>query len=175
MSVDLPHLTFDDGPGPSTDELLDVLARHGVRATFFVVGAQIAERVGTVQRAAHEGHAIGNHSWDHPSLPALGEERVREQLARTNEAIAAAIGRQPELFRPPFGDTDAMVERVAAELGMRQMLWDVDTEDWQAPGRDRVLQRIATAKPTEIVVMHDGGGDRAGTVAAVEAYLRGRG
>jgi peptidoglycan-N-acetylglucosamine deacetylase len=175
ISAGLPHLTFDDGPGPDTDELLDVLGRYDVRATFFLIGAQIAERVATVRRAAEEGHAIGNHAWDHPRLPTLGEAQVRDQLARTSEAIAGAIGREPQLFRPPFGDTDATVERVAAALGMRLVLWDVDTEDWQEPGRDRVLQRIATAKPTEIVLLHDGGGNRSGTVAAVEAYLRQRG
>jgi peptidoglycan/xylan/chitin deacetylase (PgdA/CDA1 family) len=169
-----PHLTFDDGPGPHTDELLDVLGRYDVRATFFVIGAQIAERAATVRRAVDEGHAIGNHSWDHPSLPTLSEDQVHDQLARTSAAIAAAIGQAPELFRPPFGNTDAMVERVAAALGMGQVLWDVDTEDWREPGRDRVRQRIATAKPTEIVLLHDGGGDRSGTVAAVEAFLRER-
>jgi peptidoglycan/xylan/chitin deacetylase (PgdA/CDA1 family) len=169
----LPHLTFDDGPGAHTDELLDVLARYDVRATFFVLGDRIAERTATVRRAFDEGHAIGNHSWDHPSLPSLPEDRVRDQLVRTGEAIADAIGRAPDVFRPPFGETDATVERIAAELGMRQVLWDVDTEDSRPPGRDRVLQRIATAKPSEVVLLHDAGGDRSGTVAAVEAYLRG--
>jgi peptidoglycan-N-acetylglucosamine deacetylase len=72
MSAGLPHLTFDDGPSPRTDQLLDVLARYDVRATFFVIGARIAERAATVRRAADEGHAIGNHAWVHPSLPDAG-------------------------------------------------------------------------------------------------------
>jgi peptidoglycan-N-acetylglucosamine deacetylase len=172
MSAGLPHLTFDDGPGPDTDELLDVLARYDVRATFFVIGAQIAERVATVRRAAEEGHAIGNHAWDHPSLPTLGEDQVRDQLARTSETIAGAIGREPELFRPPFGDTDAMVERVAAALGMRQVLWDVDTEDWTKPGAAKVEHAIlAGARPGAIILMHDGGGNRSETVAALDRAL----
>jgi peptidoglycan-N-acetylglucosamine deacetylase len=168
------HLTFDDGPGEHTDQLLDVLARYDARAIFFVLGARIAERAATVRRAFAEGHAIGYHSWDHPSLPTLGEDAIRDQVARTSEAIADTIGRGPELFRPPVGDTDAVVERIAGELGMGQVLWDVDTEDWQEPGRDRVLQRIATAKPSEIVLLHDAGGERSGTIAAVDAYLRAR-
>jgi peptidoglycan-N-acetylglucosamine deacetylase len=171
-SSDLAHLTFDDGPGPSTGDLLEVLDRHGVRATFFVIGGQIAARAATLRRVLDEGHAVGNHSWDHPSLPSLPEHEIREQLARTNAAIAAATGLQPELFRPPFGDTDATVERVAAELGLRQVLWDVDAEDWREPGRDAILERLQAARPGEIVVLHDGGGDRSPTVAAVEAYLR---
>ncbi|HEX7300990.1 MAG TPA: polysaccharide deacetylase family protein [Solirubrobacteraceae bacterium] len=171
MSRRLPDLTFDDGPGPFTDELLDVLRRHEVRATFFVVGELVARRAATVRRAAEEGHAIGNHSWDHPRLPSLSEEDIREQLERTSAAIVAAIGREPELFRPPFGDTDPTVECVASDLGMRQMLWDVDTEDWQMPGPDVVHARIAAAKGGEIVLMHDGGGERAGTVQAVDAFL----
>jgi peptidoglycan/xylan/chitin deacetylase (PgdA/CDA1 family) len=169
------HLTFDDGPGPHTDELLDVLARYEVRATFFVIGAQIAQRAATVRRAVDEGHAIGNHSWDHPSLPSLAEDEIHDQLARTSGAIVEVTGRAADLFRPPFGDTDATVERVAAALGMRQVLWDVDTEDWQEPGRDLILERLRTAGAADIVVLlHDGGGDRSGTVAAVEAYLRER-
>ena len=168
------HLTFDDGPGPHTDELLDVLARYDVRATFFVIGAQIAQRRATVRRAVDEGHAIGNHSWDHPSLPSLAEDEIHDQLARTRGSIVEVTGRATELFRPPFGDTDATVERVAAALGMRQVLWDVDTEDWQEPGRDVILQRLQTAGLADTVLLHDGGGDRSATVAAVEAYLRER-
>jgi peptidoglycan/xylan/chitin deacetylase (PgdA/CDA1 family) len=167
-----PHLTFDDGPSAFTDELLDVFGQHDVRATFFVIGQLVAERPSTVRRAADEGHAIGNHSWDHPHLPSLGEAEIRAQLDRTSAAIAAVIGREPEVFRPPFGDTDDTVERVAAELGLRQVLWDVDTQDWQMPGRDVIRARIAAAEGRQIVLMHDGGGERGDTVRAVEAFLQ---
>jgi peptidoglycan/xylan/chitin deacetylase (PgdA/CDA1 family) len=170
----LPHLTFDDGPSGYTDELLDILARHGVRATFFVLGERVAHRALTVRRAVDEGHAIGNHSWDHPRLTELGQDEIREQLARTSAAIAAAVDREPDVFRPPFGATDATVERVAGGLGMRQVLWDVDTEDWSAPGQELVLQRMRHAKPGEIMLLHDGAGESsADTVRAVEAYLSG--
>lgn len=141
-------------------------------ATFFVIGGQIEARAATLRRAYDEGHAIGNHTWDHPRLPSLSERAIRDQLARTSAAIAATIGREPDLFRPPFGDTDATVERVAAELGMRQILWDVDTEDWQEPGTDAVLCQLRAAAPGAVVLLHDGGGDRSATVAAVARYLR---
>jgi peptidoglycan/xylan/chitin deacetylase (PgdA/CDA1 family) len=174
VSRSLAQLTFDDGPSAFTDALLDVLGRHDVKATFFVIGELVADCPDTVRRTVDEGHAIGNHSWDHPHLAALSEQEVRDQLQRTSAAIAAVIGREPELFRPPFGDTSQTVARVAGELGMRQVLWDVDTEDWQEPGREVVEARIDAARPGEIVVLHDGGGDREPTVRAVEGYLRRR-
>ena len=169
---DLAHLTFDDGPSGYTEGLLDVLARHAVSAMFFVLGERVAEGAATVRRAFEAGHAIGNHSWDHPRLTELDEGEVHDQLARTSDAIAAVIGHRPDLFRPPFGDTDAGVERVAADLGMRQVLWDVEPEDWARPGRDVVLERIRQAAPGQIVLLHDGPGDSsADTVSAVATYL----
>jgi peptidoglycan-N-acetylglucosamine deacetylase len=170
----LPLLTFDDGPSAFTDQLLDILARHGVRATFFVIGEQVACRRATVRRAVDAGHAVGNHSWDHPSLRALSEEAIRDQLRRTSAAIADATGVVPDMFRPPYGETDETVERVARELGLRQVLWDVDTRDWDLPGRDVVRARIASAGASEIVLLHDGGGEsRADTVSAVGDFLDG--
>jgi peptidoglycan-N-acetylglucosamine deacetylase len=125
-----------------------------------------------VRRTYEAGHAIGNHTWDHPRLASLAEDQIRDELVRTSEAIADTTGRAPELFRPPFGDTDATVERVAVELGMRQVLWDVDAQDWQEPGAEAVLRRLRAAAPGAVVLLHDGGGDRSPTVAAVARYLR---
>ena len=132
--MNVPELTFDDGPAPDTEALLDLLARHRVRATFFLVGERVAGREGALVRMVRDGHALGNDSWDHPDLRTLTVDRVREQLTRTSEAIEAASGVRPKLFRPPYGYTSVAIERTAESLGMRTILWDVDTRDYELPG-----------------------------------------
>ncbi len=165
------RLSFDDGPAEDTEALLDVLARHAVTATFFLVGEQIADREGVLERLVCEGHELGNHSWDHPDLRMLPLRRVREQLTRTSDHIEAASGVRPSLFRPPFGYTSVAIEQVAASLGMSTMLWDVDTRDYTRPGPDAIAEAIATALPGSVVLLHDGPKGREGTVAALELWL----
>jgi peptidoglycan/xylan/chitin deacetylase (PgdA/CDA1 family) len=169
--IGAPSLTFDDGPAEDTDALLDVLARHGVAATFFLVGERVAQREGIVQRLVREGHQLGNHSWNHPDLRTLPLHEVREQLIRTSDAVEAAGGVRPRVFRPPYGYTSVPIEELAESLGMRMLLWDVDTADWSCPGVDIVADAIATAPPGAVVLLHDGPADRAGTVAAVDSAL----
>jgi peptidoglycan/xylan/chitin deacetylase (PgdA/CDA1 family) len=164
-------LTFDDGPAEDTAALLDVLADHSVTATFFLVGARIAQRAPVVARIAGEGHALGNHSWDHPDLRTLPLRAVREQLTRTSDAIEAAAGVRPSLFRPPFGWTSKPIDALAHELGMRTVLWDVETRDWQRPGAEAIAAAIVSAHPRAVVLLHDGPADRRETVEAVELAL----
>ncbi len=166
----IPQLTFDDGPAQDTETLLDVLARHGVTATFFLVGERVAHRERVVERIDRDGHRLGNHSWDHPDLRTLPLCAVRDQLTRTSDTIEAASGVRPNVFRPPYGYTSVPIEETAASLGMGTMLWDVDTSDWRRPGAEAIAQAIASAAPGAVVLL-DGPRDRAGTVAAVELAL----
>jgi peptidoglycan/xylan/chitin deacetylase (PgdA/CDA1 family) len=164
-------LTFDDGPGAQTAEVLDLLRQHGHRATFFLVGRQVADGAELVRRMLAEGHTVGNHSWDHPRLPELDRPAIEDQLRRASEAIAAVTGQPPTVFRPPYGARDARVDRVAAELGMSTLLWDVDPADWSRPGVDAIAAAIRGAGPDDVVVLHDGRGDRSQTVAALRLAL----
>jgi peptidoglycan-N-acetylglucosamine deacetylase len=165
------QLTFDDGPGPDTGTLLDVLARHATKATFFLVGERVAGSRETLARLTHDGHRLGNHSWDHPDLRTLPLRAVQDQLQRTSETIEAASGVRPELFRPPFGYTSVAIEELAESLGMRTALWDVDTRDWARPGTEAIVAAIASAPPRAVMLLHDGPEDRGQTVAAVERWL----
>jgi peptidoglycan-N-acetylglucosamine deacetylase len=151
-------LTFDDGPGPHAERLLDELAARRARATFFDVGQNAAARPELVRRQREEGHEIGNHSWSHPDLTRLAPDEVRAELDRTGEAIRDATGAEaPTLLRPPYGTHDAAVRDVARRMGMPLILWSVDTEDWKD---DRDAAHVTNAvlsgaRPGAIVLMHD--------------------
>jgi len=161
------RLTFDDGPGPDTPAILDLLGRHGLRAVFFVVGRHVAAHPDIARRAVAEGHALGNHSWSHPDLSRLPIAAARVELERTNDEVEAATGARPELFRPPYGRTTDLLDAEAASLGMRTMLWDVDTRDWDEPGAMHVAKVIRTAPARGVVLLHDGPGPRPETVAGL--------
>ena len=159
-------LTFDDGPSATTPKVLRALERRDAKATFFVLGREIPGREGILRRAAEAGHQIGNHSTTHSPLPDEAD------IAAATGLITAATNRLPCVFRPPQGRYDeALVDRVRA-LGMTTVTWDVDTGDWatQTPAmiRDRVL---AAVEPGSIVLMHDGGGERAGTARSISAVV----
>jgi len=146
-------LTFDDGPGPYTAELLDDLARHSAHATFFVLGQHVAADPDVVRAEVAAGHEVGNHSWSHPQLTKLTSTAVRQQLARTDDAIDRATGDTPTLFRPPYGLVDDAVRR---EADRPVVLWNRDTEDWKVRNADKVATNVVeTAQPGDIVLMHD--------------------
>jgi peptidoglycan-N-acetylglucosamine deacetylase len=147
-------LTFDDGPDPATTPaILDVLARHGMRATFFLVGERAARHPDLVRRIAGEGHEIGNHSWDHPSLPTLPSRAVADQLRRTRAALAP---HGEALMRPPFGNQTLRTWLAARRLGYRVVIWTVMGEDWRDDAAETIAGRIlARAAPGAIVLLHD--------------------
>jgi peptidoglycan/xylan/chitin deacetylase (PgdA/CDA1 family) len=99
---------------------------------------------------------VGHHSWDHPRLTELEPAEIASQLRRTTAAIESVTGVRPEVFRPPYGDRDERVDRIAAELGMRTVLWDVDPEDWSRPGVEAIAAAIRGAGPRDVVLLHDG-------------------
>jgi len=158
------YLTFDDGPHPIyTPQVLGVLAKHHAKATFFVLGREVAAhpQLLDVERAA--GHHIGNHTWDHPMLTHLTDARIRQEIS---------TGVKSRCFRPPYRDTNKTVEAIAASYHFRQILWDVDTNDWKKPGAAAIERAILSgAHPGAIILMHDGGGNRSETVAALDRAL----
>lgn len=160
VHVDGPYIamTFDDGPSATlTPKLLDLLAAHHIKATFFVIGENVAEHPEIVARAAREGHEIGNHSWSHPNLAKISEEAVRSQLRRTDDAIKSAAGMRPTLLRPPYGSITAREKHwIHDEFGYQVILWDVDPNDWKRPGPAVVRTRILNeTRPGSIVLSHD--------------------
>jgi peptidoglycan/xylan/chitin deacetylase (PgdA/CDA1 family) len=165
--VNRVSLTFDDGPGAVTGALLDVLGRHGARATFFCVGEQIAGREAELARAAREGHELGVHGWVHEDHRDDPERRAAEAV-RTADALAAASGARPRLFRPPYGSTSPELEAAMTAQGLRTVLWDVDPRDWEDPGVEAIHARTLEAvAPGAVVLLHE----RPDTVAAVDLIL----
>ena len=160
VHVDGPYIamTFDDGPSATlTPKLLDLLAAHHIKATFFVIGENVAEHSEIVARAAREGHEIANHSWSHPNLGKMSGDSVRSQLQRTDDAIQNATGKRPTLMRPPYGSITAREKRwIHDEFGYQIILWDVDPYDWKRPGPAVVRNRILKeTQPGSIVLSHD--------------------
>src|SRR5216110_1024582 len=160
VHVDGPYIamTFDDGPSATlTPKLLDLLAAHHIKATFFVIGENVAEHPEIVARAAGEGHEIANHSWSHPNLGKMSGDSVRSQLQRTDDAIQNATGKRPTLMRPPYGSITAREKRwIHDEFGYQIILWDVDPYDWKRPGPAVVRNRILKeTQPGSIVLSHD--------------------
>jgi peptidoglycan/xylan/chitin deacetylase (PgdA/CDA1 family) len=158
------YLTFDDGPQVLyTPKVLNVLARHHAKATFFVLGREAAAHPDLVELTRSQGHHIGNHTWDHPMLTHLPLKRIREEIFS---------GVESKCFRPPYRDTNATVAAVATANHQRQILWDVDTNDWDKPGAAAIEHEILRgARPGAIILMHDGGGTRTQTVAALDRAL----
>ena len=160
VHVDGPFiaLTFDDGPNATlTPKLLDLLAARHLKATFFVVGQNAADHPDILKRAVREGHEIANHSWSHPNLGKMSDEAVRREIQKTDDAIAAAIGKRPTLMRPPYGSLTAHQKKwIHDEFGYRIIIWDVDPLDWKRPGPSVVTARILKeTKAGSIVLAHD--------------------
>jgi peptidoglycan-N-acetylglucosamine deacetylase len=168
----LVALTFDGGPSGFTPKIDRILQRKHVRATFFWVGSRIDGFERVVKRVARQGHEIANHSWFHDDLTALPAGDIRSQLARTNRLIARLTGDRPNVFRPPYGAVNPQVRRVAADLGMRTVTWDVDSVDWTSPGCERIAAKVRDeVRHRSTVLLHDGGGDRAQTVCALPRII----
>ncbi|WP_370328663.1 polysaccharide deacetylase family protein [Candidatus Mycobacterium methanotrophicum] len=150
-------LTFDDGPTPYTDRLLDILTANNAQATFFEIGNKVAANPAGAKRVVDAGMEIGNHTWEHPNMTTLPPSDVPDQLSKANAAIAAATGVTPRLWRPPGGLTDAGVDEQAAKIGLAGILWDVIPYDWindsdTAASRYLLMTQI---KPSSVVLLHD--------------------
>ncbi len=177
-------LTYDDGPNdPHTLRLLDVLARHNARATFFLIGRYVRQRPEIVRAIHAAGHTIGNHTYTHPNLIFLSAARLRQELQDCRKALEDAIGTPAPLFRPPFGGRRPAVLRIARSLGLEPVMWSVTGYDWSAKSSESIIKKVTDQvdrrrKPQgEVVLLHDGGhlgfgADRRFTADATEALLR---
>jgi peptidoglycan/xylan/chitin deacetylase (PgdA/CDA1 family) len=151
-------LTFDDGPGQYTDRVLDVLKQYHAHATFFMIGRQVGGRASTVNRVVTEGNEIGNHSWDHVSLPSIGQSRLSQEIFDTQRAIQAATGGYtPVLMRPPYGAVTPAVQNYLASQGLKTALWTADTQDWrhQDNSQSTYAAIMGAAKDGQVILVHD--------------------
>ena len=164
-------MTFDDGPHPKlTPKLLDLLKERGVKATFFVIGKNVAEFPDIAKRIVDEGHEIANHSWSHPQLTKLSPTAFATEIAQTNDAIEKATGVRPVVMRPPYGAINStLTKRLNEEYGLSVIIWSVDPLDWKIRKSDHVSSHIIkNAAPGAIILAHD---IHASTVDAMPATL----
>ncbi len=151
-------LTFDDGPSKEyTGMLLDELKKRHMKATFFMVGQNVADNPDLVKRMVAEGHEVANHSWTHPAFAKMSDDAVRNEIQKTQDAIVAACGVKPTLMRPPYGSiTQSQKKWIPAEFGTQIILWSVDPLDWKKPGESVVRSRIVSgAEDGAIILAHD--------------------
>jgi peptidoglycan/xylan/chitin deacetylase (PgdA/CDA1 family) len=171
-------LTYDDGPNDScTLRLLDVLAKHKVRATFFLIGRYVQQRGDIVRDLAKAGHVIGNHTFSHPLLTFKNPARIAEELESCRRVITDAAGEQSNLFRPPFGGRRPAVLRIARRLDLEPVLWNITGYDWNAPSAEYIERKVSgRVCGGNVILLHDGGhlqmgSDRSRTVTATDRLI----
>ena len=171
-------LTYDDGPNdPHTLRLLDVLARHNVHATFFLIGRYVHQRPEIARAIVQAGHAVGNHTFTHPLLTLKSEAEIRQELSTCRAALEDATGQSFNLFRPPFGGRRPAVLRVARELSLEPIMWNITGYDWSAPPAATIERTVAKhIRGGDVILLHDGGhkqmgADRSQTIVATDRLL----
>ncbi|HST77179.1 MAG TPA: polysaccharide deacetylase family protein [Verrucomicrobiae bacterium] len=176
-------LTYDDGPNhPHTQHLLDLLAEHQAKATFFLIGRYVQQRPDLVRAIRSAGHVIGNHTESHPNLIFTSAEQVKNQLESCSKALQDATGEATPWFRPPFGGRRPDVLRTARRLGLEPVMWSVTGYDWSARSSEAIVNNVTkqvegrSRKRGEIVLLHDGGhlafgADRRFTIEATRMLL----
>ncbi len=166
-------LTIDDGPSPVyTPQILAILRRYGVTASFSMIGRNAATFPGIAREVAAAGHMIVNHTWNHYNLGYMSAVAVQDQISRATDAIHAATGERPGMFRAPYGVWPPAVFRYCARAGLTPLAWSVDPRDWSRPGvRAIVGDIVADTRTGSIILEHDGGGNRSQTVTALKIWL----
>ena len=172
-------LTYDDGPNdPHTLKLLDLLAKHSVRVTFFMIGRYVQQRPDIARAVAQAGHVVGNHTFTHPLLIFESEAQTRTQLVYCHQALEDAIGDHSNLFRPPFGGRRPATLRIVRELGLETVMWNVTGYDWNAPPAAVIEKKVARQmRGGDVILLHDGdhkamGAERGQTVIATDNLIR---
>src|SRR6266849_3364232 len=171
-------LTFDDGPSPNTESILDILAEHHLRATFFMIGREVESFPAIAQRVFAEGHEVGNHSYSHPRYLFQQPAKTRDQVKRAQDVIAETIGARPRLARPPYGVRTPAYFSATRALGLDTVQWDVAGFDWKRISPNQIAHNIlATAQAGSIILLHDGDSsgnrDRKNTVEALPLIIAG--
>jgi peptidoglycan-N-acetylglucosamine deacetylase len=166
-------LTIDDGPSPIyTPQILQILAKYKVTASFSMVGKNVTYYPGVARDVADAGHVIVNHTWDHADLATLTESQTRAEIANASDAIHAAVGRVPTIFRAPYGAWSRTTLEYCASEKLMALDWSVDPRDWARPGVSKIVSNILKNTETgSIILEHDGGGDRSETVAALKIAI----
>ncbi|MER6133825.1 polysaccharide deacetylase family protein [Streptomyces sp. NPDC001815] len=168
-------LTFDDGPSGSTPALLSALTQNGLRATMFNQGQYAAANPSQVRAQVSAGMWVGNHSYTHPHLPQLNQSQIDSEISRTQQAIAAAGGGTPKLFRPPYGETNSTVKAVEARYGLTEILWNVDSQDWNGVGTDAIVQAAGRLGNGQVILMHDWSANARAAIPRIAQGLASRG
>ena len=148
-------LTFDDGPSPTTPALLDALKRNHLRATMFNQGNHAEQYPDLVKAEVQAGMWIGNHTFTHPHLPQLGEPGTFEEIASTQWVLRDLTGKEPTLFRPPYGETNDQVRADLQRIGLLEVLWTVDSRDWAGATPEEIAAAAGRLQPGGIILMHD--------------------
>jgi peptidoglycan/xylan/chitin deacetylase (PgdA/CDA1 family) len=171
-------LTYDDGPNdPHTLRLLEVLAKRGVRATFFLIGRYVKQRPDIARELVRAGHVIGNHTFTHPRLIFKSASQVKEEILQCREAITDAVGEHSNLFRPPFGGRRPITLRVVRGLGLLPVMWNVTGYDWNATSAEYIERKVTRGvHGGNVILLHDGGHhafgtDRSRTVIATDHLI----
>jgi peptidoglycan/xylan/chitin deacetylase (PgdA/CDA1 family) len=171
-------LTYDDGPNdPHTLKLIHVLAKHNVKATFFLIGRYVRMRPDIVRDLVQAGHVVGNHTQTHPLLIFQRAARVRRELEECQAAISEAVGSPASLFRPPVGGRRPVVMRIIREMGMKPVMWNITGYDWNAKSADDIENMVSRrVRGGNVILLHDGGhlemgADRSRTVEATERLI----
>ena len=167
-------ITFDDGPTGSTTTLLNILRNNGVRATMFNIGNNVNGNRSAAQAQVAAGMWVGNHSLTHSHMTSFTQAQMQSELSQTNQAIQSATGTTPRLFRPPFGETNATLQNVASSLGMRQIIWDVDSQDWNGASVSAIVAANGRLQNGQIILMHDGIQNTRDAIPGIMANLTSR-
>ncbi|MFF9774768.1 polysaccharide deacetylase family protein [Streptomyces sp. NPDC013978] len=168
-------LTFDDGPSTSTSVLLNALRQNGLRATMFNQGQYAAANPALVRAQVTAGMWVANHSYTHPHLTRLSQAQIDSEISRTQAAIAGAGGGTPKLFRPPYGETNATVKAVAARHGLTEIIWNVDSQDWNGASTDAIVQAAARLTNGQVILMHDWSANARAALPRIAQGLSARG
>ncbi|MEU3658775.1 polysaccharide deacetylase family protein [Streptomyces sp. NPDC032940] len=168
-------LTFDDGPSSTTQSLLNALKQNGLRATMFNQGQYAAQNPSLVRAEVDAGMWVANHSYTHPHMTQLSQAQMDAEISRTQQAVASAGGGTPKLFRPPYGETNATLRSVEAKYGLTEVIWDVDSQDWNNASTDAIVQAVSRLGDGQVILMHDWPANTLAAIPRIAQTLAGRG